>query len=67
VDLPTFIVILFLINGTAYTHAEIAPSMEQCVQLLPQVPEVLKTVVREPIDFYSASCLKILYFPQRDA
>lgn len=65
-DLPTFIVILFLSGGTVYSHTEAAPSMEACVKSLPLVKNLLASKVKEPIDMYTASCLKMRPF-ERDA
>lgn len=58
-DLPTFIVILFLMKGTVYTHTEQAPSAEACVAALPNVVQMIKSQLGESPKFYSAACLKM--------
>lgn len=66
-DLPTFIVILFLANGTVYTHTEQAPSLQACVSSLPKVQQMLRTTVKEPIELYSATCMNMRPFAKSDA
>jgi hypothetical protein len=66
-DLPTFIVIMFLVNGQVNVVTEPAPSLDICIKALPNVPEIVRKNVREPVQFFSASCMTIRPFPQRDA
>ena len=55
-DLPTFLVILFLSKGTVYTNVEPAPSHQECLDVLKDVPAMLARQVKEPIQYYAASC-----------
>lgn len=58
-DLPTLLVIIFVLNGEIYQEVQVAPSAISCQEVLPSVKEMVIKATRQVPDLLSATCVTL--------
>ena len=61
-NLPTLLVLFFLVNGEVYQEVQVAPSRAECIAVLPNVKDVLKKALGHEPEAYAAACVTLKPF-----
>lgn len=61
-DLPTFLVILFLLNGDVYQEVYPMTSPEVCQVVVKNFKELIPKAYKVLPQYYSATCVKLIPF-----
>lgn len=61
-DLPTFLVIMFLLNGDMYQEVYPTASPEVCQAVVKNFKELIPKTYKVLPQYYSATCVKLIPF-----
>lgn len=57
--LPTFLVVMFLLNGQVHTEVAQAPSLEICLAVQKEAKAILVNTIKQEPEAFAATCLTL--------